>query len=70
VTDPGAGPSITLVHVLSLPAVSSAAPPPARVDLAALVAFCEARLAQLNARPGAEEARLAAKSRQRFMLVD
>lgn len=68
-TDPGAGRSITLVHALTLPEPRSASPPPARVDLAALVEFCEARLAQLNGRPGAEEARLATKSRRRFTLA-
>jgi hypothetical protein len=56
------------VRILDLPEVTSATLPPGRVDLTALVEFCEARLPQLNARPGAEDARLAAKSPERFTL--
>ena len=70
VGEPDADRSITLVRILDLPALTSAKPAPARVDLGALVEFCEARLAQLNDRPGAEDTRLAAKSRQRFTLWD
>lgn len=66
--DAGAGRSITLVRILDLPELTSAKPPPARVALGALVELCEARLAQLNDRPGAEDTRLAAKSRERFVL--
>lgn len=68
VSDGGADRSITLVHVLELRELTGARAAPFRVDLPALVEFCEARLAQLNGRPGAEEARLAAKSRERFTL--
>jgi len=68
VSDAGADRAITLVRILDLPALTRANPAPARVDLTALVAFCEARLAQLNARPGAERARLATKTRERFTL--
>lgn len=64
----GADRSITLVRTLDLPAVTGVKRPSARVDLAALVAFCEARLAQLNDRPGNEGARLAGKTRRRFTL--
>jgi hypothetical protein len=68
VGEAGADCSITLVHILDLPGLTSAKPAPARVDLGALVEFCETRLAQLNDRPGVEETRLAAKSRERFTL--
>jgi len=68
VGDAGAGRSITLVRILELPALTRAKSAPARVDLGALVEFCEARLAQLNDRPGAEDERLAANSRERFTL--
>ena len=60
--------SITLVRILDLPEVTSAKPPPMRVNLSALVAFCEVRLPQLNAQLDTEEARLVAKSRERFTL--
>ena len=66
--DTGADRSITLVRILDLPELTRAKLPPAVVDLTALVEFCEARLPQLNARPGAEDARLAAKSPERFTL--
>jgi hypothetical protein len=68
VSDAGAGRSITLVRILDLPELTSARAAPAPVDLGALLEFCEARLAQLNDRPGAEDTRLAAKSRERFAL--
>lgn len=68
VGEAGAERSITLVHILDLPGLTSAKRAPARMDLGALVEFCEARLAQLNERPGVEETRLAAKSRERFTL--
>jgi hypothetical protein len=63
-----ADPSITLVRVLDLPELTRAKAPPAPVELAAFVELCEARLPQLNPRPGAELTRLAAKSRERFVV--
>jgi hypothetical protein len=68
VADPGAGRSITLVRILDLPEVTGARLSPTRVDLTALVEFCEARLPQLTTRPGAADIQLAAKSRERFAL--
>ncbi len=68
VSDAGADRSVTLVHVLELPELTGSRAAPFRVDLPALVEFCEARLAQLNERPGADDTRLAAKSRERFTL--
>ena len=66
--DAGAASAITLVRILDLPEVRRARTAPAAVDLTALVEWCEARLAQVGARPGAVESRLAAKSRERFVL--
>ncbi len=68
-TAAGAGRAIRLVHVLDLPPVTAHRRAPVRpVDLAALVVFCEARLPQLHARPGAEEPRLTAKTGHSFTL--
>jgi hypothetical protein len=68
VADAGAARSITLVRILDLPELTSAKLPAARVDLTDLVEFCEARLPQLNARPGSADTRLAVKSPERFAL--
>jgi hypothetical protein len=65
-SEPG-GP-IRLARVLELPEVRSVRRPAPRVDLTTLVEFCETRLAAANGRPGAEETRLAGKSRARFSL--
>ncbi|MGH7319303.1 MAG: hypothetical protein ACRELA_06715 [Candidatus Rokuibacteriota bacterium] len=65
--DEGPRGRITLARVLELPEVRAARPRPPRVDLTELVEFCETRLAQVNG-SGAEETRLAGKSRARFTL--